>query len=87
MMAKVPRNFKSPDMNLYDGTPDSRHHLSNFKSWMYLDDAFDVTWCKAFPTTLTKASMKWFDSLPPKVGHLFRRPSQRLPHKVLNTKG
>ncbi|XP_057756676.1 uncharacterized protein LOC130975981 [Arachis stenosperma] len=31
---------------------------------MYLSDAFDATRCKAFPTTLTKAAMKWFDSLP-----------------------
>ncbi|XP_057747542.1 uncharacterized protein LOC130966732 [Arachis stenosperma] len=31
---------------------------------MYLADASDATRCKAFPTTLTKAAMKWFDSLP-----------------------
>ncbi|XP_057739667.1 uncharacterized protein LOC130956665 [Arachis stenosperma] len=65
MRAKVPRNFKSPDMDLYDGTTDPKHH-SNFKNRMYLADAFDVTRCKAFPTTLTKAAMKWFDSLPPR---------------------
>ncbi|XP_016192818.1 uncharacterized protein LOC107633732 [Arachis ipaensis] len=66
MRAKVPKNFKSPDMDLYDGTTDPKHHLSNFKSWMYLADAFDATRCKAFPTTLTKAAMKWFGSLPPR---------------------
>ncbi|XP_072054450.1 uncharacterized protein [Arachis hypogaea] len=33
---------------------------------MYLADTSDATRCKAFPTTLTKAAMKWFDSLPPK---------------------
>nr|XP_025637069.1 uncharacterized protein LOC112732538 [Arachis hypogaea] len=33
---------------------------------MYLADASDATRCKAFPTTLTKAAMKWFDSLPPR---------------------
>ncbi|XP_057723638.1 uncharacterized protein LOC130939561 [Arachis stenosperma] len=45
MRTKVPRNFKSPDMNLYDGTTDPKHHLSNFKSRMYLADASDVTRC------------------------------------------
>ncbi|XP_025677349.1 uncharacterized protein [Arachis hypogaea] len=45
---------------------DPRHHLSNFKRKIYLADASDVTRCKAFPTTLTKAAMKWFDNLPPK---------------------
>ncbi|XP_020992599.1 uncharacterized protein LOC110278702 [Arachis duranensis] len=66
MWAKFLRNFKSPNMNLYDGTTDPKHHLSNFKSQMYLADGSDATRCKAFPTTLTKAAMKWFDSLPPK---------------------
>ncbi|XP_057723368.1 uncharacterized protein LOC130939266 [Arachis stenosperma] len=66
MRAKVPINFKSLDMNLYDGTTDPKHHLSNFKSRMYLADASDATRCKAFPTTLSKAAMKWFDSLPPR---------------------
>ncbi|XP_072087133.1 uncharacterized protein [Arachis hypogaea] len=50
-------------MDLYDGTTDSRHHLSNFKSCMYLVDTSDATHCKAFTTTLTKIAMKWFDSL------------------------
>ncbi|XP_016207140.1 uncharacterized protein LOC107647586 [Arachis ipaensis] len=66
MKAKVPRNFKSPNMDLYDRTTDPKHHWSNFKSQMYLADASDATRCKAFPTTLTKAAMKWFDSLPPR---------------------
>ncbi|XP_057733871.1 uncharacterized protein LOC130949059 [Arachis stenosperma] len=66
MRVKVLRNFKSPDMDLYDGTTDPKHHLSNFKSRMYLADTSDATCCKAFPTTLTKVAMKWFDSLPPR---------------------
>ncbi|XP_016185898.1 uncharacterized protein LOC107627579 [Arachis ipaensis] len=66
MREKIPRNFKSPNMDLYDGTTDPKHHLSNFKSRMYLADASDATRCKAFPTTLTKAAMKWFDGLPPR---------------------
>ncbi|XP_016192854.1 uncharacterized protein LOC107633769 [Arachis ipaensis] len=66
MRAKVPKNFKSPDMDLYDRTIDLKHYLSNFKYQMYLADASDATRCKAFPTTLTKAAMKWFNSLPPR---------------------
>ncbi|XP_057730525.1 uncharacterized protein LOC130945845 [Arachis stenosperma] len=53
-------------MSLYDGMTDPKHHLSNFKSQMFLVDASDVTHCKAFPTTLTKSAMKWFDSLSPR---------------------
>ncbi|QHO12292.1 uncharacterized protein DS421_15g505670 [Arachis hypogaea] len=66
MRASVARNFKSLDMDLYDGKTDPRHHLSNFKSWMYLVDASDATRCKAFPTMLTKVAIKWFDSLLPR---------------------
>ncbi|XP_016206751.1 uncharacterized protein LOC107647147 [Arachis ipaensis] len=66
MKAKVPKDFKTPDMTPYDGTSDLSHHLSNFRSRMYLMDASDATRCKAFPTTLTKTAIKWFDSLPPR---------------------
>ncbi|KAL4276249.1 hypothetical protein AHAS_Ahas20G0188300 [Arachis hypogaea] len=47
-------------------TTDPSHHLkiSNFRSRMYLTEAFDAICCKAFPTTLTKTAIKWFDSLP-----------------------
>ncbi|XP_072090622.1 uncharacterized protein [Arachis hypogaea] len=51
-------------MDLFERTTDLRHHLINFKSRIYLADAFDVTRYKAFPTTLTKAVIEWFDSLP-----------------------
>ncbi|XP_057741310.1 uncharacterized protein LOC130959864 [Arachis stenosperma] len=33
---------------------------------MYLTDTSDVVRCKAFPTTLTKTAIKWFDNLPPR---------------------
>ncbi|XP_016173111.1 uncharacterized protein LOC107615571 [Arachis ipaensis] len=64
MKTKVPKDFKAPDMTPYDGTSDPSYHLSNFRSRMYLTDASDATRCKAFPTTLTKTAIKWFDSLP-----------------------
>ncbi|XP_057761778.1 uncharacterized protein LOC130981994 [Arachis stenosperma] len=53
-------------MTTYDGTSDPSHQLSNFMSQMYLTDASDATQCRAFPTTLTKTELKWFDSLPPR---------------------
>ncbi|XP_015970439.1 uncharacterized protein LOC107493921 [Arachis duranensis] len=60
MKAKVPKDFKALDMTPYDGTSDLSHHLSNFRSRMYLTDASDA------PTTLTQMAIKWFDSLPPR---------------------
>ncbi|KAL4276738.1 hypothetical protein AHAS_Ahas20G0237200 [Arachis hypogaea] len=66
MKTKIPKDFKLPDMTLYDGTTDPNHHLSNFRSRMYLTDASDAVRCKAFPTTLTNTAIRWFDNLPPK---------------------
>nr|XP_029149667.1 protein EARLY FLOWERING 5-like [Arachis hypogaea] len=43
MKTKIPKDFKPPDMTLYDGTSDPSHHLSNFRSRMYLTDTSDAT--------------------------------------------
>ncbi|POO76457.1 hypothetical protein C1T30_43080, partial [Bacillus sp. MBGLi97] len=53
-------------MVLYDGITYFNHHLSNFRSRMYLTDASDAVRCKAFSTTLTKIVIRWFDNLSPK---------------------
>ncbi|XP_015955106.1 uncharacterized protein LOC107479488 [Arachis duranensis] len=66
MKAKVPKDFKAPDMTLYDGISHPSYHLSNFRSRMYLTDASNKIRCKVFPTTLTKTAIKWFDNLPPR---------------------
>ncbi|XP_016195740.1 uncharacterized protein LOC107636765 [Arachis ipaensis] len=54
-------------MDLYDRMTNPMHHLSNFKSRVYLADASNTTRCEAFPTTLTKAAIKWFNNLPPRL--------------------
>ncbi|XP_072088020.1 uncharacterized protein [Arachis hypogaea] len=66
MKAKVPKDFKALDMTPYDETSDPSHHISNLRCRMYLMDASNATRYKAFPTTLTKTVIKWFDSLPPR---------------------
>ncbi|XP_072065654.1 uncharacterized protein [Arachis hypogaea] len=62
MKTKIHKDFKHPDMTLYDDTTDPNHHLSNFRSRMYLTDVSDAVCCKAFPTTLTKTVIRWFDN-------------------------
>ncbi|KAL4286172.1 hypothetical protein AHAS_Ahas19G0059600 [Arachis hypogaea] len=42
MKAKVPKDFKAPDMTPYDGTSDPSHHLRNSRSRMYLTEASDA---------------------------------------------
>ncbi|XP_057747647.1 uncharacterized protein LOC130966842 [Arachis stenosperma] len=66
MKTKILKDFKLPNMTLYDGTTDLGNHLSNFRSRMYLTDASYAVRCKAFPTTLTKTTIRWFDNLSPR---------------------
>ncbi|XP_015955427.1 uncharacterized protein LOC107479844 [Arachis duranensis] len=54
---------RTPNKNT-DATSKNTHYLRNFRSRMYLTDASEAIRCKAFPTTLTKRAIKWFDSLP-----------------------
>ena len=65
MSVKLPRRFKpSTDMEPYDGSSDPQEHMDAFKSRMALAGASDPMRCRAFPITLKKAALKWFNSLP-----------------------
>ena len=65
MNVPLPQGFKHPtDMEPYDGTIDPQDHLDSFKSRMCLDEVSDPVKFQAFPTTLKKVALKWFNSLP-----------------------
>ncbi|KAL4275376.1 hypothetical protein AHAS_Ahas20G0101000 [Arachis hypogaea] len=55
MKAKVPKDFKAPDMTPYNDTSDPSHHLSNFRSRMYLTEASDAI--RYSPSRRTKPSI------------------------------
>ena len=64
MSVKLPRGFKPPtDMEPYDGSSDPQEHMDAFKSRMALAEASDPVRYRAFPITLKKAALKWFNSL------------------------
>lgn len=61
--------FKPPtDMKPYNGSTD---HMDAFKLRMALAGALDPIKCQAFPITLKKAALKWFNSLPPRTINRF----------------
>ena len=67
MSVKLLRGFKpSTDMEPYDGSTGPQDHMDTFKSRMALARASDPVRCRAFPITLKKAILKWFNSLPPR---------------------
>ena len=58
-------------MELYDGSTDPQEHMDAFKSRMALAGVSDPIRCRAFPITLKKAALKWFNSLPPRLINRF----------------
>ena len=52
----IPRHFKIPQVEPYDGTTDPLDHLGSFKAHMMIQGASDALYCLAFPATLKKAA-------------------------------
>ncbi|KAK3042622.1 hypothetical protein RJ639_000874 [Escallonia herrerae] len=69
--AKLPPNFRMPECNLYDGSGDPEEHVYQFQTNMLLLQVSDAVMCRAFPTTLRKATHAWFKSLRPRSIHSF----------------
>ena len=62
-----PKGFKPPsNMEPYDESSDPQEHMDAFKSRMALAGVSNPSKCRAFPITLKKAALKWFNSLPPR---------------------
>ncbi|CAB4272683.1 unnamed protein product [Prunus armeniaca] len=60
---KLPKDFKQPMMQLYDGTTDLVDFLNNFSYWMNVKNARDTMKCRAFPLLLEVSAKDWFKSL------------------------
>ncbi|KAK3025887.1 hypothetical protein RJ639_041684 [Escallonia herrerae] len=73
--AKLPPNFWMPQCDLYDGSGDPGEHVYQFQTNMLLLQVSDAVMCRAFPTTLRKATHAWLKSLRPKSIHSFAQLS------------
>ncbi|KAK3003612.1 hypothetical protein RJ639_019734 [Escallonia herrerae] len=60
-----------PQCDLYDGTGDPGEHVYQFETNMLLLQVSDAVMCRAFPTTLRKATHAWFKSLQPRSVYSF----------------
>ncbi|XP_071911843.1 uncharacterized protein [Coffea arabica] len=61
----LPRRFKIPNIELYDGSTDPEDHLSVFLTHMCLQTAADALRCKTFPMFLKGKARLWFQGLAP----------------------
>ncbi|KAL2472418.1 Ribonuclease H [Abeliophyllum distichum] len=66
MAVPLPRDFKQPKMEKYDGSSDPVHHLRSFVDLMRLQTTPDAIMCKAFPPTLRQEARDWVATLSPK---------------------
>ena len=69
----LPQKFKMPSLDSYDGTHDLFDHIATFKTTMHLQGVLDKIMCKAFPTTLKKASTSMVQQDPSKYREFLRR--------------
>ena len=65
LVEPLPRHFKVPQLEVYDGTSDPLDHLQGFRTTMLLHRATDATLCRAFPSTLRKSARYWYSNLRP----------------------
>ncbi|XP_015938720.1 uncharacterized protein LOC107464304 [Arachis duranensis] len=48
----------------YDGTQDPQEHLTTFEARMNLEGVGDEVRCRAFPVTVARPAIRWFNALP-----------------------
>ncbi|XP_050222446.1 uncharacterized protein LOC126672535 [Mercurialis annua] len=58
-----PLNYKTPQLDDYNGTGDPITHLSCFQVVMMVQSLFEAAVCKLFPTTLKGPATIWYRSL------------------------
>ena len=64
-MSSSPRVSNLQSTEPYDGITNPQEHMDAFKSKMTPVGASNPVKCRFFPITLKKATLKWFNSLPP----------------------
>ncbi|XP_058185735.1 uncharacterized protein LOC131302961 [Rhododendron vialii] len=65
MRRPLPRKFKMPQLETFNGSTDPLDHLETYKSLMHLQAVPNEVMCRAFPVTLKGSARAWFNKLPP----------------------
>ncbi|XP_043704763.1 uncharacterized protein LOC122654638 [Telopea speciosissima] len=65
MRAELPKGFKPPMFEAYDGKGDPNDHISYFNAMMIVYGGSDVVSCRSFPTSLKGLAALWFAKLKP----------------------
>ncbi|XP_022880800.1 uncharacterized protein LOC111398077 [Olea europaea var. sylvestris] len=65
MAVPLPKSFKQPMIEAYDGVTDPLDHLRTFVDLMRLYAAPDAVMCRSFPPTLRREARDWVATLAP----------------------
>ncbi|XP_043714985.1 uncharacterized protein LOC122663372 [Telopea speciosissima] len=65
MRVELPRGFKPPTFETYDGKGDPNDHISYFNAMMMVYGGSDVVSYRSFPTSLKEPTTLWFAKLKP----------------------
>ena len=63
----LPPKFHLPQLESYNGFKDPLDHIESFKTLMLLQMTLDEVMCRAFPTTLKRATKVWSSKIPPGI--------------------
>ncbi|KAL2533027.1 Uncharacterized protein Adt_06378 [Abeliophyllum distichum] len=86
MAVPLPRDFKQPKMEKYDGSSDPVDHLRFFVDLMRLQATPDAFLCRAFPPMLRRKARDWVATLPPKSIRTFDELSKNFTTHFANSK-
>ena len=63
----LPPKFRLPQLESNNGFKDPLDHIESFKTLMLLQMTLDEVMCRAFPTTLKRATKVWSSKIPPGI--------------------
>ncbi|KAL2466252.1 Uncharacterized protein Adt_42103 [Abeliophyllum distichum] len=86
MAVPLPKGFKQPMIESYDGVTDPLDHLLTFVDMMRLYAAPDAVMCWSFPPTLRREARDWVATLAPRSVKTFDQLSQSFVAYFLSSK-
>jgi len=66
MTTRLPKGWKSPMLDRYDGTSDLDEHINAYVAQLSIYTTDTHVYCKVFPASLRGMALSWFTQLPPK---------------------
>jgi len=77
MTTRLPKGWKNPTLDRYDGSTDLDEHINAYVAQLSIYTTDTHVYCKVFPASLRGAAVSWFTQLPPKSIDSFESPKAK----------